>query len=634
MFYSEGKPSLVKKEQYLRKNPIFQNTVLVDQIYEKSFTLSSLHFHEFIEISFVVSGSGIHRIWNETAECKKGDLYILNVGVPHNYFAKSETEQPTVCNILFDPGDLFDKSISDPDSPRFCYGIFKDNASSAFIPMKSRQFDLLENMYQLLESENTEKKSEWMDVVKAELSMFLIKVKRILSENENPLHPIKSKDRVIVSSAVRYVLEHYSDSELTLEKIAQSLYMSKSYLSRMFYSVTGEYFSDYVRNVRLKQACHLLEETQMTNEQIVYNCGLKDVPTFYRLFKSQFMQTPNQYRHLKNKNYNNSSPGKSFMTGVERVRNTILGKQTDRQPIYGWLNANLGSEIAQVYGSVSGFEDKYKFDLAHIFAGPNPFKWNVIEKVRATHGELTPDLLLNEDFFTSPDNTENYKGVTNSLTFHKKRSRFCYIQTPGFFEQFNSVFGFENQLLYLALYPDELNELYRRQADWTVRFAEHCIDLGVDMIHISDDWGSQKDIMFSPHLWKEIIYPNLKRIVDYVHSRGCFVSLHSDGNIMKVCDDIAQLGIDVVHPWQERANMSYDTWLKKYSDKFAIFGGICVQTALGIMPRDELEAEIYRVFGKLRGKRWICCTTQFVQEHCSMEDLIFAYDLIYKLARE
>jgi uroporphyrinogen decarboxylase len=103
---------------------------------------------------------------------------------------------------------------------------------------------------------------------------------------------------------------------------------------------------------------------------------------------------------------------------------------------------------------------------------------------------------------------------------------------------------------------------------------------------------------------------------------------------MKVADGIVDLGLDVVHPWQERAGMSYDTYLEKYADKFAILGGICVQYAIGLMPRDELEVEIRRVFGKLRGKRWLVCTTHFVQNHCSIEDLEFAYDLIYKLARE
>ena len=322
------------------------------------------------------------------------------------------------------------------------------------------------------------------------------------------------------------------------------------------------------------------------------------------------------------------------MNSTERVRNTILGKPTDRQPIYGWVSANLSEELTHTYGSVAAFEDKYEFDMSHLFGGPGSFRGDVLDRVRAENEELSPDLLVDEDFFTDPDVLDSYRNIQDAMAFHKERGRFCYIQTPGFFEQFNGVFGIENQLLYLAMYPDELDELYRRQAEWTVKFAGHCIDLGVDMVHISDDWGAQKDLLFNPKLWWEIIYPHMKRVVDYVHSRGCFCSLHSDGCIAKVTDGVEKLGLDLVHPWQESAGMSYDLYLDKYQDKFAILGGICIQTKLGLVSQEELEADIRRVFGLLRGKRWVCCTTHFVQNHCSMEDLAFAYDLIYKLARE
>ncbi len=322
------------------------------------------------------------------------------------------------------------------------------------------------------------------------------------------------------------------------------------------------------------------------------------------------------------------------MNSTERVRSTILGKPVDRQPIYGWVSANLSNELTEAYGSVSAFEDKYEFDMSHIFGGPGAFRKDVLERVRAENEELSPDLLVDEDFFTDPDVLTDYQGIRQAMEFHKSRTRFCYVQTPGFFEQFNDVFGIENQLMYLAMYPDELAELYKRQADWTIKFAGHCIDLGIDMVHISDDWGAQNDLMFSPRLWRELIYPNIKRVVDYVHSRGCFASLHSDGCIAKVADGIVDVGLDLVHPWQESAGMSYDLYLDKYQDKFAILGGICVQSTLGTVGRDELESEIRRVFGRLRGKRWICCTTHFVQNHCTIADLAFAYDLIYKLARE
>ena len=322
------------------------------------------------------------------------------------------------------------------------------------------------------------------------------------------------------------------------------------------------------------------------------------------------------------------------MNSTERVRRTILGQETDRQPIYGWVSANLSDEITAEYGSVAAFEDKYEFDAAHLFAGPGAFRKDVIKRLRAENEELTPDLLLDEDIFTDPDVYDSYNSVSAALAFHKQRGRFCYIQTPGFFEQFNGIFGIENQLLYLAMYPDELAELYRRQAQWTLKFADRCIERGVDMIHISDDWGAQKDLLFNPATWRELIYPQMKRVVDYVHSRGCFCSLHSDGCVRKVADGIAELGLDVVHPWQESAGMGYDFYLDNYADKFAILGGVCVQSAIGLLPQDELEADIRRVFGLLKGKRWMCCTTHYVQAHCSIEDLTFAYDLIYRLARE
>lgn len=322
------------------------------------------------------------------------------------------------------------------------------------------------------------------------------------------------------------------------------------------------------------------------------------------------------------------------MNSTERVTNAILGKSVDRQPIYGWVSANLTEQITAEYGSVAAFEDKYEFDAAHIFGGPGAWKGEVLDKLKAENDELTPDLLVDVDFFTDPNVSDAYNGVRDAIKFHKERGRFCYVQTPGFFEQFNGMFGIENHLLYLAMYPDELGELYARQAEWTIGFADNCIKAGADMIHISDDWGAQNDLMFNPKLWWEIIYPNMKKVVDYVHSKGVFASLHSDGCVNKVLDGIEKIGFDLIHPWQESAGMDYDVYLEKYQDKFAILGGICIQTALGLLPKDQLEAEIRRVFGLLKGKRWVCCTTHFVQDHCSMEDLNFAYDLIYKLARE
>lgn len=320
------------------------------------------------------------------------------------------------------------------------------------------------------------------------------------------------------------------------------------------------------------------------------------------------------------------------MTSRELVSKTIRGENPGRTPVYGWVEANLSGVISEKYGSVKNFEDKYEFDLAHIFGGPGPFQREVMDLAEAGE-EVTPEQLLSYPL-TDPDRMEAYDGIREELRFHRSRDRFCYVQTPGIFECLNGPFGIQNHLMYLLLYPEEIREVYARQAEWNKKFARNVLELGADMVHVSDDWGAQKALMFSPDLWRELIYPNHKAVTDAVRSAGGFVSLHSDGCVSQVLDGICELGYDLLHPWQESAGMSYNRYLEGYADRLAVMGGVCVQTALGFGEYERLEREIRRVFGLLKGKRWICCTTHYVQEHCGLEELEFAYDLITELARE
>ena len=119
------------------------------------------------------------------------------------------------------------------------------------------------------------------------------------------------------------------------------------------------------------------------------------------------------------------------MTSRERVIRAIKGEATDRTPIYGWVSANLKNEIAAQYGSVGAFEDLYEFDAAHIFGGPNPYQTKErLQSIQARYDELTPDVLLEEEFFF-PAADQNWETVIRDLDYHRQRDRFCYIQTRG-----------------------------------------------------------------------------------------------------------------------------------------------------------------------------------------------------------
>jgi uroporphyrinogen decarboxylase len=304
-------------------------------------------------------------------------------------------------------------------------------------------------------------------------------------------------------------------------------------------------------------------------------------------------------------------------------------------PIYGWVGANLGKEISAAFGSVEAFEDRYEFDLAHLFGGPCPFREADFQGLRDRGGGAIEPAAMLDYALSDPNEPSAYDDIRRQVDHHKtQRGRFVYVQTPGLFEIHSWPFGIQDHLMYLALNEAELAELYQRQAKWNQTFAMNCLDLGVDMIHVSDDWGGQNGLLFDPALWRRLIFPYHKTTCDAVKKRGGYLSVHSDGNISQVLDGVVELGYQVVHPFQESAGMDLADFKNRYMKSFTVMGGLDVQTTIGFGDYDKLKREIERVVRMFADGGLIFCTSHFVQNHCTIEELTLAYDTVYELVRK
>lgn len=293
-----------------------------ESVYNEDVALSQLPVNEMLEIGLVTDGHGVHRILNEETECHEGDVFILNSGVAHEYFAKSEEEKPTVCRLRFHVGDWLEGDCADYNSPRFCHGVFRDNVPISYSVLNSKAFSEVLKMFLSIEAELTAKETEWESAVQAHLKLLLITLGRYVNLADTATREVKPKEWSIVSAAMHEVLEHCDDCDLTLESIAASLYISKSYLSRLFQKVVGESFVNYIRNVRISQACKLLQYTSLKNEEIVGRCGLRDIPSFYRVFKSVMGMTPYQYR-MSQTSFEKTSRGVNVMSILNEISENL-----------------------------------------------------------------------------------------------------------------------------------------------------------------------------------------------------------------------------------------------------------------------------------------------------------------------
>ena len=275
---------------------IVLDTVSCVEKYDSATSISGLRADDEIEIALVVKGNGIHQVINQSIPCKVGDIYIVPPHIPHRYFCGEECSELEFKRIKFDCSRFVGAEFSVPGEHRFCYGIFKDSPTVAYAMLNSRTNEDVGAIFGRIADEINNNDGEWIEAVKAHLTLLMITLSRYVNSAIIDQPALPPKEWHVVSQTVKAVTERFSETQLTLESISEALYVSKSYLSKIFIRTFGEAFSDYLRKVRMAHACRLLQSTPLTVEEIVLKCGLKDIPSFYRNFQSATGMTPIQYR--------------------------------------------------------------------------------------------------------------------------------------------------------------------------------------------------------------------------------------------------------------------------------------------------------------------------------------------------
>lgn len=101
--------------------------------------------------------------------------------------------------------------------------------------------------------------------------------------------------RTEVAEACQFVSLHL-DRKISLEEVAEQLFMNPSYFSRLFKKETGETFIEYVTRMKMHRAKELLDQTDAPVGKICGTLGYDNQSYFIKLFKSFSGVTPVEYR--------------------------------------------------------------------------------------------------------------------------------------------------------------------------------------------------------------------------------------------------------------------------------------------------------------------------------------------------
>jgi uroporphyrinogen decarboxylase len=168
-----------------------------------------------------------------------------------------------------------------------------------------------------------------------------------------------------------------------------------------------------------------------------------------------------------------------------------------------------------------------------------------------------------------------------------------------FFHDVAEFLGMENYFLKMLVQPeivyaitDKVVEFYleaNRRLFWAAGDE-------IDGFFFGNDFGTQLDLLLSPELLKNFIFPYMAKLIDGAKSFNKQIIFHSCGSIFKLIPDFISIGVEALHPLQAKAvNMDAITLKSHFAGKIAFIGGIDTQEILVHGNREMIKNEVRRV---------------------------------------
>ncbi|MBA4368567.1 MAG: hypothetical protein C0403_13125, partial [Desulfobacterium sp.] len=177
---------------------------------------------------------------------------------------------------------------------------------------------------------------------------------------------------------------------------------------------------------------------------------------------------------------------------------------------------------------------------------------------------------------------------------------------------------------------DDLKKETQHQIDTLAPVYEMMMNAGADGFIFTSDYALNTGTFLTPDQFGQLITPYLAQAVSKIHSLGGVVIKHSDGNLMKVMDQLIESGIDALHSLDPMAGMDIKQIKKKYGDEICLCGNVhCAWMQTGTPEQIRSSAEYCLRHAKPNGG-YIFSTSNCVFKGMPLE----SYDLIHKIWKE
>lgn len=236
------------------------------------------HVHDFYEMNIVIHGTGIHTVGDSSLSVRRGDVFVIPPSTVHSY---SNTGHLEVYHLLlradfvrhelsFDVPGMIQLFEIEPFLRRNC-------SEAMFLRLTPPELSLVERELVFVEdgSEFDNPSFELIGlhtVAKLVYYLSYLLSKRIGEREEVP----EAKYRPQILDTLEYISRHFNE-KLTVNSLAERVYLSRSTFLRNFEAVCGCTPGKYIMDYRVRAAIELMRDKDMSKTEIAHFCGFFDL---------------------------------------------------------------------------------------------------------------------------------------------------------------------------------------------------------------------------------------------------------------------------------------------------------------------------------------------------------------------
>ncbi len=247
------------------------------------------HFHEFDKLVILLSGHVDYTVESATYQLSPWDVLLVKHHTIHR--AVIDREMPYDRVILYLDNQYLDRMVREAELLD-CFAL-ADRQGRHLLTPEAAERERIQNLVAALEKAQADQQFGAQAWREACLVQLLVLVNRMVRRGGPATRSRPAYDGKITQT-LSYINENLT-RDITVEELAERVYLSKYYFMRLFKAQTGSSVHSYLRQKRLLNAARLIRAGVPVNKAAA-DSGFRDYSVFYRAFRESFGISPRELK--------------------------------------------------------------------------------------------------------------------------------------------------------------------------------------------------------------------------------------------------------------------------------------------------------------------------------------------------